>query len=73
MSDVIPVPVEALRWLQRLAALRDAGDGWDEGEPYSAFEELLAIGAVEYRPAAFRLSDAGWWLLRHAVMQGDAE
>lgn len=72
MSDLIPVPAEALRWLRRLARAQDLGDGWDEGDPYPSYEELLDIGMVERRPVAFRLSDIGWWTLSHMVPKGEA-
>ncbi len=71
VNDVIPIPAEALRWLRHLAQARDENhEGWSEAEPHAAWEELLAIGLVEYRPAAFRLSDIGWWTLGRLVPQG---
>lgn len=72
MGDVIPLSSEAIQWLQRLARARDAGDGWDEADAgYAEWEELLALGVIEYRSAAFRLSDIGWWTLGRVVSRGD--
>lgn len=74
LSDVIPVSAEALRWLRLLARARDEDrDGWDESKPYSTWEELLALGVVEHRPSAFRLSDIGWWMLSRVVTEGTSD
>ena len=71
MSDAIVLSAEAVRWLQRLARIRDENDGWDESEPEcAAWEELLALGMIEHRPTAFRLSDIGWWALGRAMIRG---
>lgn len=73
MSDVVLVSAAALAWLQELARARDIGDGWLTQPPDLNYDELVAMGVVEHRPDAFRLTDIGWWTLGRASIRGDAE
>ena len=70
MSDVIPLPLEAIRWLRDLERKHVSGDGWSTEAPYVNFEELLKIGMIERRPIAFRLTAIGLWTLNRVVPEG---
>ena len=72
MSDLIPLSTEAVSWLRCLAQGHDQTENWNTAEPPSAYEELLAMGVVEYRPPAFRLTDIGWWALNRIVVTGES-